>query len=156
MFVMSQLICAADLILAAGMVTAPVAALKVAKFVLAGLPDTAALVSVQIAPVITHVLPAGGVSVMTVAVLKFVNVTVPADAKISALVVATGVKMPPLLLVNEKVAGLLTPAVPVPLVLLRTVKVVGKMTTSSTVFVPPTKLVIVAPVAVVVALALLL
>ena len=134
----------------------PATALKVAKFVFAGLPVTAALVSVQIAPVMTQLPPAGSVSVIKVAVLRLVNIAVPADTKVFEAVVATAVNVPPLLVVKENVAGLLTPVVPAPLVLFLMVNDAGGTMMSSAVLVAPLKDVIVAPVAAVVAFALLL
>ena len=143
------------MILAAATLTVPAAALNVARFVLAGLPETAALASVQLAPVMTHVLPAGGVSVITVAALKLVNVTVPAETKVFAVAVVTDVNTCAVL-VLEKPKAPPTPAVPAPLVLFLTVTVAGSTMMSSTVGVAPLKFVIVAPTAVVVVLALLL
>ena len=152
---MSQVICAADLMLAAAKLTVPAVALNVAKFTLAGLPETAALASVQMAPVITQVLPAGGVSVITVALLKLVNVTVPAETKVLAVAVVTDVKACEVLLLAKPKAPPM-PAAPAPLVLFLTVNVAGSTMMSSTVGIAPLKLVMVAPVAVVAALALLL
>jgi hypothetical protein len=125
-FVISQAICAFVLIFVAGIVTVAVVALadglKVAKLVLAGLPDTAALVSIQVAPVITQVPFAGRVSVITVATFTAVKgVLVAAATGVFWAVVVTDVNVPPLLVANVNAPP--TPAIPAPLVLFLTVNV---------------------------------
>lgn len=122
--VILHVIWAPERIFVATMLTVSAAGSNVARLVLAGFPEFAAFASMQLAAV-SNQLALGNVSVITVAVLTVVNVTVPAETAVLAATVVTFEKLS-VVLVAAKAKGPPTPEAPEPNVVFVTVINAGK------------------------------